>query len=466
MKKRLFRKIRLLLSIVLLISINISFVSFAIWGEKDGKKFWFGIDGSLAKDGWKLIDDDGDGIGYYYYFDKDGFILEDDITPDYKIVGEDGRRIKNDGNVDSKEIERIVFGEEEEDSDILSAEIMAQVRAEQESVAAPRGHFSSGQYIFAKDPEEFDGPTPADGIIVEVNPDGTARTLLGKNVVLKEKKKDTQYDTSINKNMQEHIKSGDKYSKKVNGTTFSKQKWKDVMALKGTGASIVFENPGNNFNKLKGRIATHNFSYTDRTTLCTLVIFDDKTNEELLSVGGFDYNSGTSFECTFPRKTSQIRFELEVSGQYTSRVCYLRNCEYGFDREAYEEEKYEDDVDAEYRRRIGTESEADYYYDEEETENPQGEIALEGEDPGSRYRRLNGIKQDDEYWAAFNLEEDDDTITAEMRASISEAKRRMDKKAEKDDSVSGPNFDPELQKMTEALGPDGSSRMIEAHEGG
>ena len=465
MKRDFVKKIRLLLVTVLLISINISFVSFAIWGEKDGKKFWFGVDGSLAKDGWKLIDDDGDGIGYYYYFDKDGFILVDDITPDYKIVGVDGRRIKNDGNVDSEEIQKIIMGEEVEEG-VLSPEIMAQVKSEQESVEAQLGHYSSGQYIFAKDPSVFEGPTPADDIIIDVNLDGTAKTLLGKNVVLKEKKKDTLYDAAISKNMQDYVKSGDKYSKKVNGTTFTKQKWKDVMALKGTGASIVFENPNNNFNKLKGRIATHNFSYSDRTTVCTLFIFDDKTNEEILSVNGFDYNSGTSFECTFPRKTERIRFELEVSGQYTSRVCYLRNCEYAFDKESYEEERYEDDVDAEYRRRVGTESEAEYYEEEEETENIHGEVAIEGEDPGARYRRLNGVEQDDEYWASLKFEDDDDTITAEMRASISEAKKRMDAKAAKDDTLTGPNFDPELQKMTEALGPDGSSRMIEAHEGG
>ena len=151
MKRDFVKKIRLLLVTVLLISINISFVSFAIWGEKDGKKFWFGVDGSLAKDGWKLIDDDGDGIGYYYYFDKDGFILVDDITPDYKIVGVDGRRIKNDGNVDSEEIQKIIMGEEVEEG-VLSPEIMAQVKSEQESVEAQLGHYSSGQYIFAKDP--------------------------------------------------------------------------------------------------------------------------------------------------------------------------------------------------------------------------------------------------------------------------------------------------------------------------
>lgn len=465
MKSKVFFKIKLLFVAVVLMSMSIHFDSFAIWGEKDGKIYWFNLDGTIAINGWKLIDDNNDGIGYYYYFDEDGFILVDDITPDYKIVGKDGRRVGYDGNIVTEDIENISL-EDIEDEAILTAEIMEQVKSEQgEAVQAPKGHFSTGEFLFAKDPDVIDGPTPADDIIIDINPDGTAKTLLGKNVVLKEKKKDALYDTTINKNMQEHIKSGDKYSKKVNGTTYVKQKWKDVMALKGTGASIVFENPGKNFNKIKGRIATHNFSYTDRTTTCMLYIYDDQTNEEIISVTGFDYNSGTSFECTFPRKTERIRFELEVSGQYTSRVCYLRNCEFGFDREAYEEELYDDDVEAEYRRRVGTASDAEYYEEEEETDSPQGEIALEGEDPGARYRRLNGIVQDDEYWAGLKFEEDDDTITADMRASISEARRKMDEKAAKDDTVSGPNFDPELQKMTEAVGPDGSSRMIEAYEG-
>ena len=461
----MFLKIKVLIVSVLILTISLNFVSFAIWGENGGKIFWFGIDGSLAKDGWKLIDDNNDGIGYYYYFDKDGFILIDDITPDYKIVGADGRRVGYDGNVISEVIENLDF-ENAEDENLLTAELMQQVKNEQDdAVQVQKGHFSSGNIIMAKDPDVFDGPTPADGIIVDVNQDGTAKTILGKNVVLKERKREALYDSTISKNMQDYVKSGDKYSKKVNGTTFTKQKWKDVMALKGTGASIVFENPKNNFNKIKGRIATHNFSYTDRTTTCTLFIYNDITNEELLTVGGFDYNSGTSFECTFPKKIGRIRFELEVGGQYTSRVCYLRNCEYGFDREAYEEELYDDEVDAEYRRRVGTESEADYV-EEAESDGSLGEIAVEGEDPGARYRRLNNIVQDDEYWANVRFEEDDDTITSEMRASISEAKKRIDAKASQDDTITGPNFDPELLKQTEALGPDGSSRIIAGREGG
>ena len=265
--------------------------------------------------------------------------------------------------------------------------------------------------------------------------------------------------------MPEYIKSGDKYSKKVNGTIFNKSKWKEVMALKGSGATIVFENPSRNFNKIKGRIATHYFSYSDRTTQCTFSIYNEDDGEELYSTSDFNYNGGVSFECVFPKKASAVRFELEVTGQYTSRVCYLRNCEFGFDKEAYEEELYEDEVEAEYRRRYGTDSEATYVEGEEDENWALGEIPLEGEDPGARYRRLHG-ERDDFYWANFQYDEEDDTITEAMKASISEARKRLEEEAEKRNLISGPAFDPVLKEQTEALGPDGSSRLIEAFEGG
>ncbi len=456
------KKILILVLSLVIIMLSLIINNYALWGEKDNKKFWYSLDGSIAKDGWKLIDDDNDGIGYYYYFDENGFIITDDIAPDYSIIGVDGRKIDYDGNPISEEIKELAL-EDLGDTSVFSAEIMEQVKAEQDAnLQVNKGLSSSGAVLFAKDPNESNGPTPADNIVIEANPDGTARTYIGPNVVLTDKSKSrgTAIDPTISKNMQDHIKTGDKYSKKVNGTTYNKQKWKDVMALKGTGATITFENPNNNFNKLKGRIATHNFSYSDRTTQCTLLIYNDDDGEELYSTSAFNYNAGTSFECTFPKKAKSIRFELEVSGQYTSRVCYLRNCEFGFDREAYDEELYEDDIEREYIRRVGTASEIDYDEAEDEALYARGEIPLEGEDPGARYNRINNIVTDDEYWARYQFDEEDDGITAEMKASISEARRKVEEAASKRDEISGPNFDPELQNQTEAVGPDGSSRFV------
>ena len=113
----------------------------------------------------------------------------------------------------------------------------------------------------------------------------------------------------------------------------------------------------------------------------------------------------------------------------------------------------------EFVRKYGTDSNADYYEDEVELDDGMGEKSVEGEDPGARYRRINNIS-DDDYWLNMNYDEDDDSITESMKASISEARKRREEEDEKRDSVSGPAFDPDLINATEAVGPDGSSRFI------
>ena len=434
--------------------------AFCIWGTIGvGKIYWLDTDGTLALDGWKVIDDDNDGIGYYYYF-VNGFIMLDDITPDYKVIGIDGKRLDMNGMPETIEVKSI-NKYDYDDLEIFSAEILEQIKADNDTTSTRKGFTSSGTHLIKNDYNADDELSPDDFVIIDANADGTAKTLLGKNVVLKAEKDRKGYDTQMNRSMTEYIKGGDKYSKKVNGTIFNKTKWKEVMALKGTGASIVFENPSNNFNKLKGRIATHYFTYSERTTQCVLYIYDDETNEEIYSNADFNYNAGTTIETVFPRKTNRLRFELEVSGQYTSRICYLRNFEYGFDKSAYQEELYDDEIEEEYKRRMGTESELT----EEQLDAiyALGEIPLEGEDPGARYRRINNISDDD--WLNMNYDEEDDSVTAEMRASISEAKKRQAEEDEKRNRISGPAFDENLKNATEALGPDGSSRFIAGSEG-
>lgn len=460
MMKNITFKIKFLLLFVSIFIVFGSVPTFCIWGTiGDGKIYWLDTDGTLALDGWKVIDDDNDGIGYYYYF-VNGFIMLDDITPDYKIIGIDGKRLDMNGmpeTIEVKSIDKYDY----DDLEIFSADILEQIKASDETATVNKGFTSSGVHLFKSDYNADDELSPDDFVTIDVNADGTAKTLLGKNVVLKEEKERKGYNTQMNKNMTEYIKGGDKYSKKVNGTIFNKTKWKEVMALKGTGASIVFENPSNNFNKLKGRIATHYFTYSDRTTQCILYIYDDETNEEIYSNSNFNYNAGSTIETVFPRRTNKLRFELEVSGQYTSRICYLRNFEFGFDKSAYEDELYDMEVEEEYRRRMGTESELT----EEELDAlyEWGEIPLEGEDPGARYRRINNIS--DDYWLDMEYDEDDDSVTAEMRASISEARKKKAEDDEKRNKVSGPAFDENLKNATEALGPDGSSRFIPGSEG-
>ena len=50
----------------------------------------------FPKDKWEVIDEDNDGIAYNYYFDKDGFLLTDTLTPDYRIVDKKGREVDYD----------------------------------------------------------------------------------------------------------------------------------------------------------------------------------------------------------------------------------------------------------------------------------------------------------------------------------------------------------------------------------
>lgn len=456
MIKKLIIKISCALSMLMLLIVANSKPAFCRWGVlPNGDMFWYENDGTVAANGWKLIDDDYDGYAFYYYFDENGIVLRDDITPDYHTVGIDGRWVNTAGVTQYAKVNST--NDNMGDTRLYSAELIAQLES---NAATKKGVSSSGQFLYMADPSMMSGPGSGNNIVIDVTADGTAKVVLGKNVEIKPEKEKKGFDSQIDKNMQEHIIGGNKYSKKVNGTIFTKTKWKDVMALKGNEATIIFENPSNNFNKLKGRIATHYFTYSDRTTTCTLNIYDEDRNELIYSSADFNYNSGASFECTFPRKAKKIKFELEVDGQYPSRICYLRKCEFGFDKAAYEEELYDDETEAEYLRRVGTESEADENYEEEDDGiGSRGEVPIEGESPDARWRRLHGVS-DDDYWASFGYDEDEMDLTDAMKASISEARRRAAEADEKRNSVSGPAFDPAIKDLKPSVGPDGSSRVI------
>ena len=74
------------------------------------------------------------------------------------------------GQKKGEEIKEIVLGDLG-DTSVLSAEIMEQVKAEQDlSKQVNKGLSSSGTVLFAKDPSLMEGPTPADNIVIEVNP--------------------------------------------------------------------------------------------------------------------------------------------------------------------------------------------------------------------------------------------------------------------------------------------------------
>lgn len=80
----------LLLGLTTLVSITMTVPTFAAWHQDTNKKRWINDDGSLAANGWKWIDDNGDGIKECFYFDANGYVLTDTRTPDGYMVNSKG----------------------------------------------------------------------------------------------------------------------------------------------------------------------------------------------------------------------------------------------------------------------------------------------------------------------------------------------------------------------------------------
>lgn len=85
MKKRLF--ISLAFLFILLFGIS----AFAGEWKQDSKGWWWDNgDGTYYKEEWAWIDGDGDGVAECYYFDQNGYLLTDTVTPDGSEVNENG----------------------------------------------------------------------------------------------------------------------------------------------------------------------------------------------------------------------------------------------------------------------------------------------------------------------------------------------------------------------------------------
>ena len=76
-----------LVGITLAMSLMMTFASFAgTWHKADNGRWWYeNDDGSYRSNGWATIDNK------YYYFDSEGYILTDTITPDGYMVNQDGQ---------------------------------------------------------------------------------------------------------------------------------------------------------------------------------------------------------------------------------------------------------------------------------------------------------------------------------------------------------------------------------------
>lgn len=331
MKNNILKKINSKKSVfILAVTMSIVFMAtmnFAMWldSKELGGYVWMNEDGSYPTNGWMFIDDNNDGVGSYYCFNKEGVLLVDTITEDYRVVNELGQLIDN---ASGQPVYIFV------DNELAEGE-------GQINYVLPKE--------FLKKDNSFDGHAVLKKIDLPANffnPNAVAETtteapksqiLIGENVVLR--KENEYYDPNISRRVENHIISGNSYTKKTSGTIFTKTKWSGVTALKGDGAYFIAKNEKNNFNRVKGKIATHYFTYSDRTTTCAFSIWDVDNEELLYSTSSFNYNNGVSFDVIFYKTlVNNLRFELSVSGEYTSRIAYIKDLVFGFDKQAYKEE--------------------------------------------------------------------------------------------------------------------------------
>ena len=278
----------------------------------------------FPKDKWEIIDDDNDGIGYNYYFDKDGFLLIDTITPDYKIVDSKGREV-----------------------DIYSHPIKYEMKDVINIIVKEEGIVLDTDYTYIAPTKE------------------PSKVLIGEGVVLRKKEK--IFDNTIEKDVLLYVDSSDRFIKDTKGTIYNEVRWKKCSSLKGNGGYVVFNNPKNNFNKITGYISTEYFTYEDNTEL-TLKVYDadlyDKLKEEhhlydieeIYKDNSFNKTDAVRFSFTFDRSIKRLRFEIEVDGEYKNRTCFIKDLKYGFNKKAFYNElirKKEDEEEIENLKRLG-----------------------------------------------------------------------------------------------------------------
>ena len=72
-------------------------VSAGVWktGEDDPESWWYDHQDGTWAVGWELIDGNGDGIGEWYLFDEDGWLITDYMTKDGYELDQNGAWVQN-----------------------------------------------------------------------------------------------------------------------------------------------------------------------------------------------------------------------------------------------------------------------------------------------------------------------------------------------------------------------------------
>lgn len=85
-------------------SVAIAFTSFAGYWRKDDVGYWYqNDDGSYPVNCWQWIDDNDDGVAECFYFDENGYVLMNAISPDGYTINPEGEWVV-DGVVQTKAV--------------------------------------------------------------------------------------------------------------------------------------------------------------------------------------------------------------------------------------------------------------------------------------------------------------------------------------------------------------------------
>ena len=103
-------KLKKMIPMVMVFSMAMSSTAFAVtWstgkGENQNNWWYDNGDGTYANNGWQWIDGNNDGTAECYYFDTNGWLLTNTVTPDGFNVNADGAWVNN-GQVETKVTEQ------------------------------------------------------------------------------------------------------------------------------------------------------------------------------------------------------------------------------------------------------------------------------------------------------------------------------------------------------------------------